>query len=90
MHGRVALPPEEKQMECPDCNQAMLDDTSARASEHKERARKLREIANVAQSRSEQARLNSRAELFDGLALVIALNGRASPVIAFRSSATSL
>jgi hypothetical protein len=51
---------------------------------------RLREIANVAQSPSEQARLNSRAELFDGLARVIALNGRASPVIAFGSRDTSL
>lgn len=44
----------------------------ARASEeHRERARRLRELANVAPSRSEQARLNSRAEVFDALARVV-------------------
>ena len=41
----------------------------ARASEeHRERARKLRELANVAPSRSEQAQLNARAEMFDAFA----------------------
>ena len=47
----------------------MGGEPSARASEeHKKRARRLRELANVAPSRSEQARLNSRAEMFDALA----------------------
>lgn len=55
-------------MKCPDRTQEMLGGTSGRASEHRERARKLREIANVAQSHAEQARLNSRAEMFDAFA----------------------
>jgi hypothetical protein len=63
-------------MKCPDCNQAMLDDTSARASEHRERARKLRELANVAPSRSEQARLNARAVMFDAFARLAEQRGK--------------
>jgi len=64
-------------MKCPDCNQEMLggrhcfSKPCSRASEHRERARKLRELANVAQSRSEQARLNSRSEMFDAFARVV-------------------
>ena len=38
------------------------------SEEHRARARKLRELAIVAPSRSEQARLNARAEMFDAFA----------------------
>lgn len=35
------------------------------AAEHRERARKLRELAKLAPSKSEAARLSTRASLFD-------------------------
>ena len=41
------------------------------AEEHRERARKLRELASEAPSRSGKARLNSRAEMFNAMARVV-------------------